>query len=432
MPERSILDDICEFVGRFIAYPNDHARLAHTLWIAHTHLIEAFYTTPRLAILSAERRCGKTTLLTITKLLAQNPYSLVAPSPAALYSLIDASLVLPSLLLDEIDRTYERKDTADMTTIVDAGFQADQTVPRVSMEPKRHVEQFKVFCPMLLAGIDNGRLPDTVLDRSIAIRLKRRRNEKVEAFRARAITAEGNALRDKLAAWAKTVVEKARDIQPALPSELGDREKDKWEALFIVARLADVTDDTAATVVTANSIGVWETKAWEAALAFHAEDKDSEPASNTELLLRDIEHIFREFEGHKIKTEVLLNMLHGIEDGPWATYSYGKALDARRLARLLRPHGIKPKTIRFGPEEAKGYYKAEFVEVWERYLPTYPATAVTSVTPETTVTVKSVAGDRDLPSNKSTPSTLPTTGLANQNNVYRKEEDGSLTHLHGW
>jgi Protein of unknown function (DUF3631) len=423
MPEHTILDDIYEFVGRFIAYPNDHARVVHTLWIAHTHLIEAFYTTPRLAILSAERRCGKTTLLTITKLLAQNPYSIVAPSPASLYSLIDASQVLPSLLLDEIDRTYERKETADMTTIVDAGFQADQTVPRVSMEPKRHVEQFKVFCPMLLAGIDNGRLPDTVLDRSIVIRLKRRRNEKVEAFRVRPATAEGNALRDKIAAWAKTVIERGKDVQPALPSELGDREKDKWEALFVVAWLADVTDDTSVTAVTANSLGVWETKARQAALAFHAEDKDTEPSSKTELLLRDIKHTFKD---HKIKTEGLLNLLHGIEDAPWATYSYGKPLDARGLARLLKPHGIRPKTIRFGPEEAKGYYKADFAEAWERYLPTYPATAVTSVTSVTAVTEKVdkvegvdsrkvshgpddalIAGEGALPSTRSTVSTYP-------------------------
>ena len=151
MRQQHILDDIHDFIGRFIAYPNEHARVAHTLWIAHTHLIDAFYTTPRLAILSAERRCGKTTLVRITKLLAQNAISIVSPSPAALYTLIEYSDVLPTLLLDEIDRTYERKETADMTAIVDSGFQADQTVPRVSLEPKRHVEYFKVFCPMLLA-----------------------------------------------------------------------------------------------------------------------------------------------------------------------------------------------------------------------------------------------------------------------------------------
>jgi hypothetical protein len=147
MLEQGIGKKIYDFLGRFIAYPNDNARVAHALWIIHTHLIDAFYTTPRLAILSAEKRCGKTTLLRITKLLTQNPIAIVNPSPASMYTLIEYSNVLPTLLLDEIDRTYQRKDTADMTAIVDSGFQSDQTVPRVVMEPKRHVEYFKVFRP---------------------------------------------------------------------------------------------------------------------------------------------------------------------------------------------------------------------------------------------------------------------------------------------
>jgi hypothetical protein len=389
MHERCILDDIYGFTGRFIAYPNEHARVAHTLWIAHTHLSDAFYTSPRLAILSAERRCGKTTLLRITKLLTQKPYSIVAPSPAALYTLIECSNVPPTLLLDEIDRTYERKDTADMTAIVDAGFQADQTVPRVSMEPKRHVEHFKVFCPMLLAGIDNGRLPDTVLDRSIAIRLKRRADEKLETFRARTITAEGNALGERVAAWAKGVFETAKQVVPAMPDSIKDREADKWEALFIVARLADVTDGTDATGVT-DKTGYWETKARNAALAFQAEDRDTEPTSNGELLLKDIECILGNYRfGSKeaIQTEALLNRLHSITESPWCTYFHGKFLDARGLAKLLRPHGIKPMTIRFDKDtEAKGYYKADFADAWKRYLPTHTATAVTTVYDVTGVT----------------------------------------------
>jgi len=389
LTEKNILDQIQDFVGRFIVFPNEHSKIAHTLWIAHTHLIEAFYTTPRLAILSAERRCGKTTLLRITKLLTQKPYSIVAPSPAALYTLIECSDVPPTLLLDEIDRTYERKDTADMTAIVDAGFQADQTVPRVSMEPKRHVEHFKVFCPMLLAGIDNGRLPDTILDRSIAIRLKRRADEKLETFRARTITAEGNALGEKVAAWAKGVFERAKYVVPSMPDTIKDRDADKWEALFIVARLADVTDGTDATAVT-GKVGYWETKARNAALAFQAEDKETEPTSNGELLLRDIECILGNYRfGSKeaIQTEALLNRLHAINESPWGTYFHGKPLDARGLAGLLRPHGIRPTTIRFDKDtEAKGYYKADFADAWKRYLPTHPTTAVTTVYDVTGVT----------------------------------------------
>jgi hypothetical protein len=38
----AILDDVYSFLGRFVAYPSEHAHVAHTLWIAHTHLMDAW------------------------------------------------------------------------------------------------------------------------------------------------------------------------------------------------------------------------------------------------------------------------------------------------------------------------------------------------------------------------------------------------------
>ena len=96
------------------------------------------------------------------------------------------------------------------------------------------------------------------------------------------------------------------------------QEADKWEALFVVARLADVTDGTDVTSVTGKT-GYWETKARNAALAFQAEDRDTEPTSNGELLLRDIECILGNYRfGSKeaVRTEILLDRLHGISESP--------------------------------------------------------------------------------------------------------------------
>ena len=55
----SPLDIVESYVGRFVAYPSEHALVAHVLWIAHTHLIECFDTTPRLAFISAEKEFGQ-------------------------------------------------------------------------------------------------------------------------------------------------------------------------------------------------------------------------------------------------------------------------------------------------------------------------------------------------------------------------------------
>ena len=69
----SPLDLVESYIGRFVAYPSEHALVAHVLWIAHTHLIDCFDTTPRLAFMSAEKESGKTRALEVTALLVPDP-----------------------------------------------------------------------------------------------------------------------------------------------------------------------------------------------------------------------------------------------------------------------------------------------------------------------------------------------------------------------
>jgi hypothetical protein len=49
------LDLVASYLRRFVAYPSQHALVAHALWIAHTHLLDEFDTTPRLAFMSASQ-----------------------------------------------------------------------------------------------------------------------------------------------------------------------------------------------------------------------------------------------------------------------------------------------------------------------------------------------------------------------------------------
>lgn len=59
----TILDDLALMLRRFIAFPSEHARVAVTLWIVHSHAVTAFESTPRLALLSPEKGSGKTRTL---------------------------------------------------------------------------------------------------------------------------------------------------------------------------------------------------------------------------------------------------------------------------------------------------------------------------------------------------------------------------------
>jgi hypothetical protein len=293
----------------------------------------------------------------------------------------------PTILYDEVDQLFERKDTADIISIMNGGYRRGAKVIRGTYtEGKRSVEELDAFCPVLLSGIDTGRIRDTILDRSIIIRMRRRKStEKVEPYRPRDHDQEGLALRDQLSAWAKENLERAKDMRPELPPGIVDRDADIWEPLLICAACAggDGCDAPRG----------WGSRIEQAALASLNQQEDIEPATGT-LLLNDIRTIYNTTDmtlpihNNRIWTEAVLTRLNSNPEAPWASfYGNGRPLDDRGLVKLLRPYGIHSKTVRFGSKTAKGYDFADFHDAWNRYLETTPpATAVTSVTEVTSVT----------------------------------------------
>jgi len=81
----NLLEDVEAFLRRFVAYPSEHGRIAHALWIAHTHLMDAWDSTPRIAFLSPEPGSGKTRAIEVTELLVPNPVEAVNVTPAYLF-----------------------------------------------------------------------------------------------------------------------------------------------------------------------------------------------------------------------------------------------------------------------------------------------------------------------------------------------------------
>ena len=79
----------------------DAQRVAMTLWIAHTFKYHEFSVTPRLALISPVRGCGKTTALSIIKALSFNASKLDSITAAVLFRIIDRARAC--VLLDEVD-----------------------------------------------------------------------------------------------------------------------------------------------------------------------------------------------------------------------------------------------------------------------------------------------------------------------------------------
>lgn len=357
-----ILDCVERFCGRFIAYPSNHARIAHALWIAHAHKMEAWDTTPRLAFLSPEPASGKTRALEISALLVPRPVEAVNVSSAYLFRKVSDEDGLPTLLFDEIDTVFGPKagEHEDLRGLLNAGNRRGAATGRCVMHGNIAVtEDFPAYCAVAIAGL--GGLPDTILSRSVIVRMQPRTTaERVEPYRRRIHSAEGHALRDDLAAWLAVT-----DLTwPELPLGIEDRDADVWESLLAVAEAAG---------------GRWPELARRAASALVAEGQSNTPSLGVRLLA-DIRTILADVESVHSKT--LIAALNSMDEAPWATMRRGP-LNARWLGDMLKKYGVSSAQIRIGSENLKGYYRSDFLDAWTRYLPLSSHNAETGETSET-------------------------------------------------
>jgi hypothetical protein len=346
------------FLTRYVAFPTAHEPVAVALWVAHAHRVEQFETSPILAITSAEKQSGKTRVLDCLELLVPHPFRCVIPSEAVTYTVL-SQRPRRTMLLDEADaifgpRTSERYE--GLRAILNAGNRQGTPVLRVKLEGRRReVDEFDVYGPKAIAGI--GKLPDTVADRAIPIRMKRRApSEQVAKFRRRIAQAEASAI-----TLPSVAVALVADV--AVPQELPDRAADSWEPLLSIADAAG---------------GDWPLRARVAAVALSSEEQAE--FSVGVRLLSDVRDLFAGSD--HLATVTLLDQLHALDDSPWSEW-YGKPLTARGLAKLLEPFGANPIKKRLNGTDFRGYFRSEFEDLWARYLPVRePATSATSATPQ--------------------------------------------------
>lgn len=92
----AVLDEVHAFLGGYVAWPGPAECIATTLWAAHTHLYPGFESTPRLALLSPQKQCGKSRVLELLELLCRGAETLSGTSPAYLYRRIGKAGRSPS------------------------------------------------------------------------------------------------------------------------------------------------------------------------------------------------------------------------------------------------------------------------------------------------------------------------------------------------
>ncbi|MFO1353021.1 MAG: DUF3631 domain-containing protein [Gammaproteobacteria bacterium] len=369
-----LINDLAATFARYVVLPHQAAARALALWVLNTYVFDAFGVLPILLITSPEKRCGKTTLLSLLAHLCHRALAASNISPAAVFRVIQA--VKPTLLIDEAD-TFLR-DNEELRGVINSGHTraAAFVIRTVEVNGDFEPRRFSTWAPKVIAMI--GTPPGTIIDRSIRIAQARKLpGESVERLPLdppKTIT----ALRRQCVRWAHDCHGKLSEnlLTGALGKTVqkmhSERAIDNWRPLLAIAALAG---------------DVWLQQAIDAAVELSGQSAGDDQSTGI-VLLEDIRTIFDQAKVERLATEGLIERLCKIDDHPWPTYAKGKPINPRQLSNLLRPFSVIPKTLRMGELRAKGYELEQFDDVFSRYL--LPSLAVTPLSSRDTVTNRMV------------------------------------------
>jgi hypothetical protein len=335
---------------RHVILPTAHAAVGVTLWTAASHAQKAWQHAPRLVIRAPEKRCGKSRLLDIIEATCHHPLITVNASPAAIYRSIGTDNP-PTLLVDEADTIFTGKDGSneELRGLLNAGHQRNRPALRWDANANA-VDTIPTFAMAALAGI--GTMPDTIEDRAVIIRMRRRApGEHVAPYRYRRDRPALTTIAADLAGWLTPRLADLEAAEPAMPLE--DRAADTWEPLIAIADLAG---------------DCWPALARNAAVSLTASHQAAATQSERIRLLADCRAAFGDADA--LPTHILIERLKNDPESPWRDPPPG--LTAVRLKMLLGEYDITPATeaIRFGEPwgRLRGYYRADFTDAWTRYI----------------------------------------------------------------
>ena len=377
-----LLEGLRQVLRRFVVLPKWAAETL-ALWTLHSYAFQLREVSTYIGVESPEKRCGKTTLLSVLSELVNRPVVAANISSPAFFRVIEETR--PTLLIDEADTLLLGND--ELRGILNSGYtrktayvvrvtsQAPNIKPPatnsedeasgagtgrkggwagVRGEEGQRLARFSCWCPKVMAAI--GRLPDTLADRCIVIRMQRKTG-KEECERLRGL--EATMLRRQCARFVRDHEGAIAQARPEMPKGLNDRAADIWEPLVTLADLAG---------------GEWPELARRAAVGLSESAQGNNPIG---ALLLDIFVLFSGEHLERMFSRRLVDGLNRMEGRPWqelpglrpAASEAGKQMTEYWLAQRLRPYGVRPRNLRIDGERAKGYVKEELMEVFRRYIP---------------------------------------------------------------
>jgi hypothetical protein len=331
-----------ELVRRHI-YVTPEECTAIALWILHCWVARRFTHSPRLALISPVRGCGKTTTIALIEQLVPSPWRADDVSAASIYR----QRPLPIFLLDEFDQAILRNNST-LKAVLHSGWRVGGSVSRFI---DGRSQQLKVFTPVAMAAIGAHSLSLPLIDRSIVINMHTPPPD-VPIDRLDEFSPVFTKTRKLILRWAQTV-----QLNPD-PDTAGLtlRPADNWRVIFSIADSLSAGAEARA-----------------AALKLKANRADVDPGV---ALLQDIRRVLRQRVADRIASVDLVAALHELSDywADWNDDRPGQKLTQAHLARLLRAFHIRSKSIWPSQRAAnsrsrKGYTRDQFEDAWRRYCP---------------------------------------------------------------
>jgi putative DNA primase/helicase len=342
----ALLDHLTQVFTDYLILPTGGAE-ALALWTLHAYTYEAYTITPRLGITSPQKRCGKTRVLEALSLLAPRALLSSNATPAAIFRAIE--LWKPTLLIDEADTVLPGNE--ELRGILNSGHTRRSAFVLRTVGDDHEPRQFSTWAPLAIAMI--GALPGTLADRSIVLSMRRKKaDEQVKRLPLDDQAQPFADLRRQCVRWARDNCDSLREATPTVPPGLHDRAADNWRPLCALA--AVVGEE-------------WPARLHKAIGALVAQAPEDEETSI--LLLKDLQMVFRDQKTDRIFSEHLAKTLHELEDKPWPEYGrQRKPISPNQIARLLKPFEIRPKQMRIGKEDGRGYQLEDCQDAFIRYI----------------------------------------------------------------
>ena len=344
-----LADQIYQILDDHIAC-TDAVKTAATLWIILTWVIPASHILPIAWINAPEKRCGKSTLLTLMSHMSKRSLSTSNITKSALFRSIES--YKPTLFIDEVDTFINDND--GIRGVLNAGHSRDNPYIIRCVGDDNEPVPFNVFGAKAISGI--GRIPDTLIDRSIPLTLRRKMRDETKK-RVRDLPLDvTNMIQSQLARWSDDNMSAVKEADPVLPVSINDRAQDNWQILFKIAIL--LGDE-------------WLKKAHKSCMEISG--SDSEESSSNEQLLSDIRTVFILTQTNRLLSRDLLTELRRDPEMSWSTLNHGKPITLRQIAKRLSEFKISSKDIRAhdlrsNEVRGKGYDINDFQDAFSRYL----------------------------------------------------------------